>query len=68
MLYSMVLIGLALIMDHHSSRQAVDEDNGQTPEENIEQLVSRVTAMLAPVLLPMIDVVGSLSLENLQED
>jgi hypothetical protein len=67
--YSMVLVGLALILDHHSSRRPVTEDrNDSGTEESIERLVSRVTTMLAPVILPMVDVVGSLRLDNLQDE
>ena len=67
--YSMVLVGLALILDHHNSKRPINADNKNEAgtEESIERLVSRVTMTLAPVILPMIDVVGSLSLENLND-
>jgi hypothetical protein len=63
--YSMVLVGLALVMDHNT-KTADRRDAG--PEESIEGLVSRVTSKLAPVILPMVDVVGGLSLESLHDD
>lgn len=51
--YSMVLIGLGVLgyYDNHQS-----EESGETvaPEEMIE----KISAMLSPVLLPMIDVMG----------
>jgi hypothetical protein len=68
--YSMVLVGLALILDHHNSKRPVNGDskNNAGADESIEQLVSRVTTTLAPVILPMVDVVGSLSLDNLDDE
>ncbi len=66
----MVLVGLALILDHHNSKRPVNGDNKNNAgtEESIERLVSQVTTTLAPVILPMIDVVGSLSLDNLHDE
>jgi hypothetical protein len=68
--HSMVLMGLALILDSQSSKKPVDgnDKNNADTEETIELLVSRVTTMLSQVILPMIDVVGNLSLDNLHDE
>jgi hypothetical protein len=68
--YSMVLVGLALILDDHNSKRPVNGDNKNNAgtEESIERFVARVTTTLAPVILPMIDVVGSLSLDSLHDE
>ena len=63
--YSLVLIGLALLNDDRLRQQARaavnDEDES---EENVERLVARTSAALAPILLPMIEAMGGLSVDD----
>jgi hypothetical protein len=56
--YALVLVGLALIHD-----DKVQAKTAQQPE-SIEDLVVRATSALAPVMLPMIDAIGDLALEE----
>lgn len=72
--YSLVLVGLALLHDDRQRRReqsiirrddsdmkGLDGEEGAT--ESIEEKVARLTTALAPVLLPMIESLGSLDLE-----
>ncbi len=63
--YSMVLIGLALIHDHRTRKLAPPSSEDDEPRpETIEALVMRATSALAPVLLPMVETIGGLSLDE----
>ena len=74
--YSMVLVGLALIHDHKQqqkeSENADSRDGFEVPQlenedgnaESIEDKVAKVTTALAPVLLPMIESLGTLDIEE----
>ncbi len=59
--YSLVLVGLALIQDDRSGerREDTDDDNSMS----IEDVVASVSKALAAVLIPMIETIGSLSLD-----
>jgi hypothetical protein len=73
--YALVLVGLALLHEDRQQRKANhdgngsigargqrdDEEDGST--ETIEDKVAKVSTALAPVLLPMIDSLGSLDVE-----
>jgi hypothetical protein len=61
--YGLVLVGLALLHEDakkSKTDEVKEEENGQTIEVQIES----VTRALAPVLLPMIDALGALEVEN----
>jgi hypothetical protein len=66
-LYGMILLGLALIHDHFkdkkSKRKNGDRDEGQDSNgghvEDVEDKVGDVSRAFAPILLPMIDNLGS---------
>jgi len=63
----LTLLGLALIQSHIQSEksQQRDEECGQSEEEpTLEEHVYRTTAALAPILLPLIDSLGSLTEEQ----
>lgn len=51
--YSMVLIGLG-VLGHYNNRKDETPANSDTPEE----MIRKISDMLSPVLLPMIDVMG----------
>ena len=61
--HGMVLIGMSLLIDSDNSEgsssinQALGSDSEVSPEEN----VSKITAAIAPVLLPLIEHLGALS-------
>lgn len=73
--YAMVLVGLALLHDDRQQRKANQNGNGHNRSDNlqaeaeesstetIEDKVAKVSTALAPVLLPMIESLGSLDLE-----
>ena len=55
--YGFVLVGLALLQNHH---RRIDE---ASEEEGVETYVKRTTRALAPILLPMIQTIGGLEEE-----
>ena len=61
--YGLVLIGLALLQDqrtvHHESS---DEEHADS--SNIEKVVEVTTRAIAPVLLPMLESIGSLDVTD----
>lgn len=63
--YGNVLVGLALIHDHHShpdgNGRSYNDDDGEEP---IDSKVARVTRALGPFLVPMIDYLGALSSDD----
>lgn len=64
--YAFVLVGLALIQDDRSrpAPDASEESEDVSERPGIEQVVARTTSALAPVLLPLIETIGSLSLDE----
>lgn len=60
--YALVLIGMAFLQDESTvvGAEPGDEEEGGSP--SIERLVARTTEALGPILLPMIESLGSLSL------
>ena len=59
-MHGLVLVGLAMIQDDMSTRPDEDaEDNEESGRASVERKVAQVTRALAPVLLPMIDALGS---------
>lgn len=66
--YSLVLVGLALLHDDAQKKktkaETADHREEEEDEENIEAKIGIFTKALAPVLLPMIDSLGTLELEN----
>ncbi len=68
-IYGMVLLGLALLHQDSGSKKALDEVlsstfEGQTNEISIEEKVEEFSKAVAPVLLPMIDYLGEIDLEE----
>lgn len=64
-IYGLVLIGLALIQDDRARRQLqrrVDDDEAKAPA--IEDVVRIVSSAVAPVLLPILETLGGLSLDE----
>jgi hypothetical protein len=58
-IYGLVLVGLALLQDHQ--RRAKDSKvDGADEAESVENYVTRTARALAPVLLPLIQAIGSL--------
>jgi hypothetical protein len=67
--YALVLIGMALIQDDRSKPADAAEDGDESEEgPSVEQVVASTTRALAPVLLPMIETIGSLSIEDAGND
>ena len=64
-MYANVLIGMAMLNAEKSD--AKPEDDGSdldTEEPSIEDRIRAATSALAPVILPMVDVLSSLSIED----
>jgi hypothetical protein len=65
--YGMVLIGLALLQQDMASQQKQDDSEEKIESENganIEKTIEEFAKAIAPVLIPMINSLGSLSLED----
>jgi hypothetical protein len=69
--YALVLLGLGLLQDEKHITEASaadsDEDDGAEPV-SMEHMVDLATRAVAPILLPMIDALGHLSLGDEPED
>ena len=70
-LNGLVLIGLAILHDDEQQKRMKNEEEGDSREEesesqdgNVEDRIERFTRALAPVLLPVIESLGTLDLEN----
>lgn len=71
--YGMALIGMALIRDRLSTNTTPpknDSDDGsdQNESQTIEDLVWQTSVAIAPALLPMIEKLGRLAEEDVQEE
>jgi hypothetical protein len=62
-MYANVLIGMAML-SAEKSLPIAPSDGDENESEGIEDQISRVTAALSPVILPMVDVLSSLSIED----
>lgn len=60
-MYALVLIGMAMLSGENSDSS--DTEDGAS-EEGPEERINRVTASLSPIILPMVDVLSSLSLDD----
>ena len=63
--YALVLVGLALVQDEQAVTAPLEgsDSEGETgPSLGIEEIVTRATQAIAPVLIPMIDALGHLSI------
>jgi hypothetical protein len=63
--YSLVLVGLALLNDDRLRQQARNAltENDESGE-GLEKVIARTSSALAPILLPMIEAMGDLSLDD----
>jgi hypothetical protein len=66
--YGLVLVGLALLHDDAHERKISESEEQENADgtngENVETRIERLARALAPVLLPMINSLGSLDLEG----
>jgi hypothetical protein len=62
-IYGLVLLGLALLQDQRNGNDE-DDDAPSDSEGGVEALVARSTKAIAPILLPMIDAIGGLVLDD----
>jgi len=67
--YGLVLIGLGLLQQDMAGHSGADgncdsEENGNGIREGVEARVARVTSAVAPIILPMIESLGSLELDT----
>lgn len=56
--YGLVLVGLALLQEHQTHNKA-----DRPASENIEDVVQRTTAAIGPILVPMIQALGGLTVD-----
>lgn len=65
--YGNVLVGLALLQDGDLAKKAadgVDVDQSTSEVDDSERLVERTTRALAPILLPMLETIGALDVDE----
>jgi hypothetical protein len=63
--HGIVLVGLAIIHDGLTIPESIeDESEGASNEGSVEQVVERVTRAIAPIVLPMIETLGSINLDD----
>jgi hypothetical protein len=62
--YANVLVGMAMLNGEPREPRGTDEENGGDDSGNIEKRINGVTTALAPVLLPMVHVLATLSIED----
>jgi hypothetical protein len=63
-IYGLVLVGLALLQDNRSAPVVLDDSGEPTDANNIEKLVETTTRAIAPVLLPMLESIGALDINE----
>ncbi|MBI5214717.1 MAG: hypothetical protein HY960_03085 [Ignavibacteriae bacterium] len=59
--FGLVLIGLALINDNDKEQKTDDTDDS----ENIFTTIEKITKAISPVIIPMIDTLGALEMQDL---
>ena len=63
--YALVLIGLALLQEEQAKKNSEpDQKEDDTNEVNIEDRVEQFSKAVAPILLPMINSLGELEIEE----
>ena len=62
--YSNVLIGLALIQERQSLTKTPADNEADSDGIGIEDLVERTTRALSPVILPMLEIMGALEVDE----
>jgi hypothetical protein len=60
--YGLVLIGMAILQDHHKqSNRRMNGNQDDSEHGTVEETVATTTRALAPILLPLIEAIGGLS-------
>lgn len=63
--YGLVLIGMAILQDYkQQARKRTDTDKDDDEGSQVEDVVANTTRALAPILLPLIEAIGGLSLDD----
>jgi hypothetical protein len=66
--FSLVLIGLALLKEKQKNEEELANGrHGKQDSENVEARLFEITRAIAPVLLPLIDTLGALDIEEVME-
>ena len=65
--YGIVLIGLGLLQQYTEDAKHRNVDDDDDEPGNIEELVERVSRSIAPVILPMIESLGGINVQELEE-
>ena len=67
-MYANVLIGMALLNAEDARLRPAEADESREDGPGTEDRIRELTAALAPVILPMVDVLSSLSIEDAISD
>ena len=59
--FGLVLIGLALLNDNDKEQKSVEPDES----ESIFTIIEKITKAISPVIIPMIDTLGALEVQDL---
>jgi hypothetical protein len=63
-LYGLVLIGLALLQEERVAPKPRSNEDGEKAALDVERLVERTSRAVAPVLLPMLESIGALNIDD----
>lgn len=61
--FGLVLIGLALLNDNNQEQKTNGSDERE--EESIFDIIARTTKAISPIVVPMIDLLGALELQDI---
>lgn len=65
--YGILLIGLSILKDQEEIEGGTEDDDLES-QKSIEDIVFEVSKAVAPVILPMVDSLGSLQIEDITEE
>jgi hypothetical protein len=63
--YSLVLVGMAILQDRQQQSRRRPSGDSRENSSSVEEVVATTTRALAPILLPLIEAIGGLSLDDL---
>lgn len=63
--YAMTIIGMSIVNDYQNHKEMNGEDEEETA--GLDELTSKITTIISPVILPMIQSLGALELDEVQE-
>ena len=63
-----VLMGMALIHEEENNKKKYEDSSNDDAEFTLENKIKQVSRALSPVLLPMVDGISSLDIDNMESE